>query len=116
MTTADMILLPRITDADVQARFRQWVREVFEPWRHAEKRHHAALGHAWSARTAKAKWCGDARYTVGDLATIAQHPEFGRPFVDFTLDLPPPDAPLPDEVRERLAAHVAEIDRLLGRK
>lgn len=116
MTTADMVLLPRITDADVQERFRRWVHDVFEPRRHALKLHDAALGHAWAARTSKSKWCGESRYTIGDLATIAQHEAFGRPFVNFVLDLPPPDTPLPDEVRARVAEHVAEIDRLLGRK
>lgn len=113
MTT--LAAIPRITDADVQARFRQWVRDVFEPCRHALKMHDAALGHAWAPRTAKAKFYGDARYTLGDLGTIAQHEAFGRPFVDHVLDLPPPDAPIPDDVRARVAEHVAEIDRLLGR-
>lgn len=111
-----LVAIQRISDADVQARFRQWVHEVFAPCRHALKFHDAALGHAWAPRTAKAKWCGDARYTIGDLGTIAQHEAFGRPFVNFVLDLPPPDAPIPDDVRAEVAAHLARVDELLGRK
>jgi hypothetical protein len=108
-----LVAIQRVSDADVQARFRRWVRDVFEPMRHSLKMHDAALGHAWSPRTAKAKWLGHARYDVADMATLAQHPEFGRPFVNHVLHLPPPDAPIPDDVRAEVAACLARVDELM---
>ncbi len=109
MTT--LVAMQRVSEADVQARILEWVRDRLGDLRHAEKRHHALLGHAWQPRTARAKYHGLARYTPADLATLARADGFGEPFVRFTLDLPPAD--IPDEVRARVAEHLAEADRLL---
>lgn len=100
----------RVSDRDCQERTLAWVRAELEDRRFPVKALQRMLvTRAYS--TCKQLWNGNARFSAGDLATLAQYEGFGADFVLYALGVE--GAEIEEDVRARMVRLADEMRALL---